>query len=307
MTTTVGRGADLAALPSDLRETATAGDAQVADTADGLRSRVLVLLHGQPGSAADWQQMAGRLPAGLQAVAVDRPGYGANPRPPAGFAANARAVLEELDSRGIQRAVLVGHSYGGGVALMAASLAPHRVEAVVLLASVGPGCVNRLDRLLAARGAGPLCALVLWRLMPWVARAWLAWMTRHGRSLAPDEHVNLQVLAHAHRESRRLWRTFLIEQRALLREMEELVAAVPSVQAPVLVLTDPEDNLVPLDTARRLAHGLPDARLGLIRSAGHHLPRRAPGAVADAIAALLQVLDASDPDAPSVSSEASPN
>ena len=34
----------------------------------------LVLLHGQPGSAADWQQVAGRLPAQFHAVAADRPG-----------------------------------------------------------------------------------------------------------------------------------------------------------------------------------------------------------------------------------------
>ena len=169
-------------------KTALAG---VADPPGRLCPRVLVLLHGQPGSAADWQQVAGRLPAALQAVAVDRPGYGANPRPPAGFAANARAVLDDMDSRGIERAVLVGHSYGGGVALMAASMAPHRVEAVVLLAGVGPGCVNGWDRLLAAPGAGPLCALVAWRLTPWLARARLAWTTRRrGRPLAPEEHVN---------------------------------------------------------------------------------------------------------------------
>ncbi len=80
-----------------------------------------------------------------------------------GFAANARAVLDDLDSRGIRRAVLVGHSYGGGVALSAAALAPGRVVAVVLLASVGPGCVTCWDRLLAAPGAGWLCAQVAWR------------------------------------------------------------------------------------------------------------------------------------------------
>jgi hypothetical protein len=38
-------------------------------------------------------------------------------------------------------------------------LAPHRVAAAVLLASAGPGCVNGWDRLLAAPGAGPVCAL----------------------------------------------------------------------------------------------------------------------------------------------------
>src|SRR5258708_10210564 len=112
-----------------------------------------------------------RLPPTLPAVAVDRPGYSSSRQPAAGFAGNARAVLAELDSRDIARAVLVGHSYGGGVALSAASLAPHRVEALILLASVGPGCLNGWDRLLAAPGAGPVCSLVAWRLTPWLARA----------------------------------------------------------------------------------------------------------------------------------------
>jgi pimeloyl-ACP methyl ester carboxylesterase len=271
--------------------------------ADGLESACLsatlgahelVLLHGQPGSAADWVQVAERLPPQLHAVAADRPGYGSSELPAAGFAANARAVLDDLDARGIHRAVLVGHSYGGGVALSAASLAPHRVEAVVLLASVGPGCVNGWDRLLAAPGAGPLCALVAWRLTPWIARAWLARIARRrGRPLRPDEHVNWYIWGHASREHGPLWRTFLAEQRALLRELDELESAVPAVQAPVLLLADPQDHQVPVDTGRRLAQALPDARLQLVRGAGHHLPRCAPGAVADAMVAFLAAVEQS--------------
>jgi pimeloyl-ACP methyl ester carboxylesterase len=230
-----------------------------------LGAHELVLLHGQPGSTADWLQVAGRLPAQFHAVAVDRPGYGSSRRPAGGFAANARAVLDDLDARGIRRAVLVGHSYGGGVALSAASLAPHRVEAVVLLGSVGPGCVNVWDRLLAAPGAGPLCALVAWLLTPWIARARLAYTgRRRGRPLRPDEHVNWQVWAEAGRGRGPLWRTFLAEQRALLRELGELECAIGSVRAPVLLLADPADPLVPVDTARRLARALPDARLQLV-------------------------------------------
>src|SRR5580700_9795547 len=247
----------------------------------------LVLLHGQPGSPADWEQIATRLPARLHAVAPDRPGYGSSRLPAGGFAANARAVLDDLDSSGIKRAVLVGHSYGGGVALSAASMAPSRVEAVILLASVGPGCVNGWDRLLAAPGAGPLCALVAWRLTPWIARARLAWLGRRPGALRPDEHVNWQVWGHAGGGHGVLWRTFLVEQRALLRELGELERAIGSVQAPVLLLADPGDTLVPIDAARRLARALPDARLQLVHGAGHHLPRRAPDAVADAIAAFL--------------------
>src|SRR5260370_37902037 len=103
----------------------------------------LVLLHGQPGSAGDWQLVTARLPAQLRVVVADRPGYGSNPRSAAGFAANARAVLDQLDSHGIRHAVLVGHSYGGGGALATGHLAPHRVEAVVLRAREWPCAVQR--------------------------------------------------------------------------------------------------------------------------------------------------------------------
>ena len=131
-----------------------AADTETTSMLARLDAHELVLLHGQPGSPADWQQVAGRLPAQLHAVAVDRPEYGSSQRPAGGFAANARAVLDDLDSRSMTRAVLVGHSYCGGVALAAASLAPRRVQAVVLLASVGPGCVNGWDKLLAAPAPG---------------------------------------------------------------------------------------------------------------------------------------------------------
>ena len=265
-----------------------ADDLESAGLSATLGAHELVLLHGQPGSAADWQLMAGRLPATLRTLAIDRPGYGSSPLPAGGFTAGGRAVLDDLDSRDIRRAVLVGHSYGGGVALSAASLAPHRVEAVVLLASVGPGCVNRWDRLLAAPLVGSLCALVAWRLTPWIARARLAQIRwRRGRPPRPDEHVNWQVWGEAGRQHTPLWRTFLTEQRALLRELGELERAIPSVQRPVLLLADPQDALVPVDTGRRLARALPDARLQLVPGAGHHLPRRAPDAVADAIVAFL--------------------
>jgi 3-oxoadipate enol-lactonase len=270
-------------------------DAATTSPPGALRAHELVLLHGQPGSAADWLEVAGRLPAPLHAVAVDRPGYGSSPLAACGFAANARAVLDELDSRGIQRAVLVGHSYGGGVALSAASLAPHRVEAVVLLASIGPGCLNGWDRLLAAPVAGPLCALVAWRLTPWIARARLARIgRRHGRPPGPGEHVNWQIWAHSRRERGPLWRSFLAEQRVLLRELDELVSTVPSVRAPVLLLADPADTMVPVATARKLAQALPDAGLQLVEGAGHHLPRRAPDAVADAIIAFVAAVDGSE-------------
>lgn len=258
-----------------------------------LETHELVLLHGQPGSPADWQAVIARLAPQLHAVAADRPGYGASPRPAGGFTANAQAVLDDLDARGVPDAVLVGHSWGGGVALRAASLAPDRVRAVVLLGSVGPGCLTSLDWLLAAPGIGELSSLLAFRWTPPLARAWLTWRRhRQGRPLYPGESASLQVWGHPGEGGWPLWRTFLVEQRALLRELGQLEAAAASVRVPVLVIADAADRVVPVKTSHRLAALLPNSSLLLVKGAGHHLPRRAPRVVADAIASFLAEIDA---------------
>ena len=250
-----------------------------------------MLLHGQPGSGADWKQVTERLPRGLSVLAPDRPGYGASRRPAGGFAAGARAVLADMDARGIDQALLVGHSYGGGVALAAARLAPERVAGLVLLASVGPGCLTGADRPLAAPVSGELCALMAWRLTPWLARAGMAAMARlRRRPLAADEHVNWQTWGYAHHDHGPVWRSFLTEQRALVHELDSLTARLAAVVQPVLLVADPHDTLVPVGTAHQLAAILPDARVELVTGVGHHLPRRAAPQTAAAIARFLATL-----------------
>ena len=252
----------------------------------------LVLLHGQPGSGSDWQQLAGLLPPELHVVAPDRPGYGASREAAGGFARGARVVVAELDARNIERAVLVGHSYGGGVALAAARLAPDRVAALVLLASVGPSCLTGWDRLLAAPVAGEVCALAAWWLTPWLARARLTGIARRRRlPIAPDEHVNWQIWGNTQHENGPVWRTFLTEQRALVSELDGLTAAVPGIRQPVLLLADPDDTLIPVRTTHQLAAMLPDARVQLLSQVGHHLPRRAAADIAAAVVQFLAALD----------------
>jgi pimeloyl-ACP methyl ester carboxylesterase len=256
----------------------------------------LVLLHGQPGSAADWDAVLVRLPDHLHAAAKDRPGYGASQRNAAGFTVNAQVILDDLDERGVDAAVLVAHSWAGGAALLAARLAPHRVKAVVLLAGVGPGSVGIVDWLLAAPVIGPLAAQVMWWWTPWIARVRLAWLSgREGRPLDPGEHLSLQVWGDKHAGAKPRWRAFLTEQRALLSELAELEGALPSIGVPVLLLADPADQIVPIMAAQRMVSELPHARLRLISDAGHHLPRRAPGAVAEAITEFVAALDEATP------------
>jgi len=253
----------------------------------------LVLLHGQPGLGSDWHQVIERLPDGLRAVALDRPGHGASTQAAGGFAVSASAVLADLDARGVRRAVLVGHSYGGGVALTAAALAPERVKALVLLASVGPGCLNGWDVLLAAPGAGEVCSLLAWQLTPWIARARLRRLAGvQGADRAIQAHVNLHVWGHSRWDNGSLWRSFLAEQRALVREADGLGEVAAGIGVPVLLMADPRDPMVPFRTALALERLLPDARLQVIRGAGHHLPLRAAEQVSMQIATFISTLDA---------------
>ena len=153
-----------------------------------------------------------------------------------------------------------------------------------------------MDWLLAAPVIGPVAAQVMWRWTPWVARLRLAWLNgRAGGPLDPGEHLSLQVWGEKPAGARPRWRAFLTEQRALLSELAELEGAQQSIEVPVLLLADPADQIVPVMAAQRLVTELPNARLRLISDAGHHLPRRAPGAVTEAIAEFLAALDETAP------------
>src|SRR5262249_51935578 len=97
---------------------------------------------------------------GGPAIAVDVPGFGASDRPwPYDYTVTgeARGLLAFLDARGIDRAILVGNSLGGGASLLAAAEHPERVAALVLVAPATPeGPIVWPVRLLRIPGLGEL-------------------------------------------------------------------------------------------------------------------------------------------------------
>jgi pimeloyl-ACP methyl ester carboxylesterase len=254
------------------------------------RDLSVVLLHGQPGAGTDWDAVVQALPPNLPSLALDRPGYRTSPHPPGTFRDNADWLMRELDHADVQDAILVGHSYGGGVALRAATLAPDRVTGLVLVASIGPGCLDGWDTLLAAPIAGPVCAVAAWWLSPWFARRRLARIERiRNRPLAADEHINWETWGNARHDHGAMWRTFLTEQRSLVRGLDELNGLLGEIVAPTVVIADPADKMIPFATAEALRDQVPGARLVLAGRGGHHLPRRVPKIIAAEIVELAQM------------------
>lgn len=108
----------------------------------------IVLLHGFGGDHTAWREIQPALAEHRATIAYDLPGHGGSLNfPGAGSPKTAaNAVLDDLRSRGIERAHLVGHSMGGAVGCLVALFDPERVASITLLApgGFGPDINHRL-------------------------------------------------------------------------------------------------------------------------------------------------------------------
>lgn len=250
---------------------------------------LVVLLHGQPGEGRDWAPLVGALEVRHRVLAPDRPGWGRSVDAPMGVAENAdwlEAMLAAL--AGPERAVVVGHSFGGGVALSLALRHPGRVRALVLVGSVGHRrALSGLDHLLALPrlGAGIVRGgIVMARSVAYVAGR------RAARSdpmpppdRGPESLTMMRVLAGTEPFPEHAWRTFLVEQHALVRETPVIQASLSSVEVPTVVVAGSRDIVVPLIASRLLAANIPGAELTVVAGVGHLLPVEAPECLAEVV------------------------
>lgn len=115
----------------------------------------LLLIHGLAGSSKTWDSVIPMLTEHADVIAVDLLGYGESAKPQGdyslgAFASGLRDFLSVID---VESVTIVGHSFGGGVAMQLAYQHPHLVERLVLAGSGGLGReVSWLLRLLTLPG-----------------------------------------------------------------------------------------------------------------------------------------------------------
>src|SRR5215216_3825371 len=123
----------------------------------------VVLVHGMVNSSRHWEAVAKRLADRYTVIAPDLVGHGdsATPRGDYSLGAHASVIRDLLSALGVERATVVGHSFGGGVAMVFFWQFPHRVERLGLVSSGGLGPeVSPLLRSIALPGASALISLV---------------------------------------------------------------------------------------------------------------------------------------------------
>jgi pimeloyl-ACP methyl ester carboxylesterase len=246
---------------------------------------VVVLLHGQPGGAGDWERVVPFLADDHRVLAVHRPGYAGDPSAATTWTGNVVALVALLDRLRVPAATLVGASWGGGVALAAAAGHPARVSGLVLAGSVGaPAAVNWIDRVMAwpplARPGVAALRHTSPRLTGLLARSSGSRLDSEARLVLDAGLVRLAGV--------RGWDAALAEQRFLLDDTAELADLLGDVRTPAVVLAGRRDRYVPYRASADLAAALPAAELVSLE-AGHLLPLEAPAAIADGVRMLTGV------------------
>jgi len=242
----------------------------------------VLLLHGQPGAASDWDPVRASIDGGAKTIAFDRPGWDGRSRG-RDRAGTACAAWPILDRGGVARATVVGHSLGAAVAAWLAWSSPERVGRLVLVApAANVDSLGAVDHLLATPVVGWLASvgamagggLVLGAgpVRRWVAEATALddrYLQSAGRALLTPS----------------TWRSFIREQRSLVRDLPMLDRRLDQISAPTTIVAGTADRVVPIAAARRLAGQIRESELTEIAHAGHLLHVHHAGEVARTIVA----------------------
>lgn len=256
----------------------------------------IVLIHGASGSLRDFTfDLAGRLEAQYRVIAVDRPGMGRSARP-AGFggAFNTRAEPPALQARLLQaatdavdvtRPLVVGHSYGGAIALAWALERPEDTAGLVLLGAASNRWEGDLGWLYRINSSLFGSAIFIPLITAFTPHAKIEDTVT--AIFAPQQPPG-GYLRHFGPEMtlrRATMRANAQQVSALKPYVTEMATRYPTLRLPVEILHGTEDVTVPLEVhAEPLSGQIPDAVLTRMEGVGHMPHHADPQAVVDAIA-----------------------
>ncbi|HEX3911538.1 MAG TPA: alpha/beta hydrolase [Solirubrobacteraceae bacterium] len=261
---------------------------------DGLRIHYLeragkgtpvVLLHGLPGTAEDWNEVTPLL-AGRRTIAIDRPGFGYSSGGYVKFDRQIEVLDALLRRLGVSRPILVGHSYGGTLALAFAERHPNELRGLVLVDAAAGGtrvgsfehAQAQLVEALQLPVIHQIANVTFGQLLDTVSVN-----VDDGRAFDPGRVSS----AHRHRVlainmTKGNLEAYGGEELEANGVFEKLDRQLPSIDATTVVIQGEHDQLVKPVYGRKLAATLPNARLEMIPG-GHMAPYTHPNVIAAAV------------------------
>jgi pimeloyl-ACP methyl ester carboxylesterase len=261
---------------------------------DGLRlhfvskgaGRPVVFIHGNPGSHQDFSRtVLGDVSETYRAVAFDRPGHGYSERHNGATVTvevQARLLRDALEQLSIERPIIVGHSWGGAVALAMALEDQENLAGLVLLAPAAyPGDTTQWWTTLPHLPF--LGNLLLKTLTPLLGRTIV-------RDSLKDAYHPQPVQADYVQAAEALWtraeqiRACASDDRSLDGSLKVLSERYSEIRLPVVIVTGDSDLLVkPEEHACRLQRSVSGSQLMRLEGVGHQIPQTRPESVIEAI------------------------
>lgn len=250
----------------------------------------IVLLHGASSNLRAMQPLGDRIAITRRVILIDRPGHGWSTREQVADstpAIQSRMIADALSKIGVDRAIVVAHSWAGALGLRIALDHPDRVAGLVLLAPVAypwRGGAGRTNDVISTPLIGPLLAHTITLPLGLLvanpgARAVFA------PQPMPDDFVRDSATLLLLRP-----REFIANARDLVTLKAAVVEQAPryaEIEAPVAIISGDVDKTVSTGIhSRPLAAAAPNARLIVLPGTGHMVQYAAPDLVVSEIEAL---------------------
>lgn len=255
------------------------------------RGDTLLLLHGYGSSTYSWRFLKAELRRTHQVIALDLKGFGRSDKPlddAYGIEDQAKIVAAFIKERDLRRVTLIGHSYGGSVALAVTlrlnDIDPRRIKSIVLLDS--PAFPQELPVALKVLRTPYLGEMTVAAVPPRAAAA-------SALALAykdPSRITAIDVGAYARPLYDPGTRHALVKtaEQLVPENLAELTARYKTIRQPALVLWCRGDKIVPLRVGFQLVADLPNARLEVLETCGHLPHEEAAGATIERLKRFMQ-------------------
>ena len=234
----------------------------------------VVLIHGMINSSRHWEEVALRLAPDYRVIAPDLIGHGdsATPRGDYSLGAHAASIRDLLTTIGVDRATIVGHSLGGGVAMQFFYQFPQRTERLVLISSGGLGPeVSPLLRGAALPGAATLLRAATNRALV----SGLAGAGARMRAAGHSKGVYLEAVARALRPLQEAGsrQAFLETLRAVIDIHGQRVSARDRLyllgEMQTLIVWGGRDRTIPIEHGREAHEAILHSRFETLPRAAH--------------------------------------
>jgi pimeloyl-ACP methyl ester carboxylesterase len=262
---------------------------------------VVVLIHGITSSSATWSRVMPALTRHFTVIAPDLIGHGSSAKPRGDYSlgAHASAVRDLLLALGHERATIVGHSLGGGIAMQFSYQFPERCERLVLVDSGGLGRdVSVLLRAATLPGSEVVLPLLAATRLLDLGRLAGRAMARVGLRVRTD--LEEMARGHATLSDPAARAAFVHTLRSVVEPGGQRVDAANRLylaeQIPFMLVWGEGDSMIPVSHAHAAHEHVPGSRLEIFGDSGHFPQLDEPARFIDVLVDFMESTEPAEMD-----------